>query len=248
MLLAHGADVDSPNGWALQTAAAQGHINIVKLLLEHGANVNARISEDHFPQGTALQAACEAGFGEIVNLLLEHHADPNLGAGPLTCPIIAAASQGEADILVQFIKARAHLDIFSGPDNTSPLITAASMLPVASVEALLDAGATIDLADSDGDTALIIAAASGDAECVQLLLDRGADIMHVNAAGYNALQRSIESENEDCVKLLVNCVSADLVVLKTAVDEANMEIARLVRDAAQIPASSEDVSHEDNQT
>ena len=94
MLLDYGADIDSPNGWALQTAAAQGHTEVVELLVSNGANVNTYIRNGHFPQCTALQGACEGRFLGIVTMLLEYHADPNLGGGVFTCPIIAAASQG----------------------------------------------------------------------------------------------------------------------------------------------------------
>jgi ankyrin repeat protein len=41
MLLDGGAKSNSPNGWALQTAAAQGHLDVVKELLIRGANVDA---------------------------------------------------------------------------------------------------------------------------------------------------------------------------------------------------------------
>lgn len=247
MLLSARADVNSPNGWALQAAAAQGHAGVVKLLLDDGANVNVCISNDRFPPGTALQAACEAGRVDIVTLLLDHHADPDLGAGPLTCPIIAAARLGEEEILGHLIKAGARLDVFGGPDHSTPLINAAAMLPWASVQALLDAGADINLPDKDGDTALIVAAACGDDECVQQLLDRGADIMHANKAGCNALQTAFENENGDCVKLLIDGVSVLLGALKTAVGEGNMAVARVVRGAVEKPDSSENVTHEEGQ-
>jgi ankyrin repeat protein len=240
MLLAHGAEVDSPLGWALQTAAAQGHLGVVRILLENGANVNACIGEDHFPQGTALQAACEAGLRDIVKLLLEYHADPDLGAGPLTCPIIAAASQGENDILNQLVEAGAKLDILGGPNERSPLVLAAAKLPVESVQKLLDAGATVDFETGDGDTALLVAAAVGDADCVQLLLNRGADILHVNAEGYNTLQAALgDGGDAACLRLIIWRVSAALLAVKTAVNEGNNELANLIREAAEKPVSGE---------
>ncbi|KAM6510500.1 hypothetical protein FSOLCH5_010940 [Fusarium solani] len=129
MLLDAKADINSPNGWALQTAAAEGHMEIVELLLKRGADVNALTTNDNMSSGTALQAAVEAGNGDIVALLLEHGADPNLGGGSLTCPIIAAANNGEKEILDRLINAKADVNRLGGEYNSTPLTYAAMYLP-----------------------------------------------------------------------------------------------------------------------
>ncbi|KAK6542248.1 hypothetical protein TWF694_006211 [Orbilia ellipsospora] len=229
MLLNHGAHVDSPNGWALQTAAEQGHFDVVKLLIEHGANVNASIDTEKFSQGTALQAATEAGQAEIVELLLKAGADPNIGAGPETCPIIAACRKGESYILELLLNAGATVDRFGGPDLSSPLINAASTLYKDSVERLLNAGADINLADNDGDTALIVAADVADAELVAFLLEKGADITHVSKRNVNALQTALNSEATECVKLLVEAVTRVLTAVGLAVKEENSEVKRVLQ-------------------
>ncbi|KAK6342278.1 hypothetical protein TWF730_001754 [Orbilia blumenaviensis] len=228
MLLDGGADVNSPNGWALQTAAEQGHLHIVELLIERGANVNACLDEDKFALGTALQAACEAGQGDVVASLIKHGADPNLGAGPETCPIIAACRRGEAGILEQLIQANATIDRFGGPDMSSPLINAAGTLYKDSVEKLLDAGADINLADKDGDTALIVAANVGDAALVAFLLERGADITHVSTRNVNALQTAMNAGATDCVEVLIEAVTRVLTALNTAVHNQNYEVKRIL--------------------
>ncbi len=68
-------DINRPNYmgyFALKEACSSGNTEIVKLLLEHGANVN---QPDFF--GTSLHAACKEGHTEIVKLLLEHGANVN---------------------------------------------------------------------------------------------------------------------------------------------------------------------------
>ncbi|KAK6522464.1 hypothetical protein TWF281_003025 [Arthrobotrys megalospora] len=228
MLLDHGADVNSPNGWALQTAAEQGHLEVVTLLVERGANVSACLDEAKFYLGTALQAACQAGQVEIVAFLLKNGADPNLGGGAETCPLISACRRGEAEILEHLINAGATIDRFGGPDMSSPLINAAGTLFKDSVEKLLNAGADINLEDNDGDTALIVAANVGDAELVAFLLEKGADITHVSKRNVNALQTALNSGATECVSLLIQAVTRVLTALNTAVAYQNYEVKRVL--------------------
>ncbi|TRX88591.1 hypothetical protein FHL15_010542 [Xylaria flabelliformis] len=78
-LISRGADVNSHYGSALQAAAAQGHFEMVQLLIAHDAYINS--FTDHHEACTALQAACNNGHIEIAERLLDKGANPNLGGG-----------------------------------------------------------------------------------------------------------------------------------------------------------------------
>ena len=67
----------------LSYAAGEGHTNVVRLLLEHGANPN--IAEEGAPDGFALFSACRGNHLETAGLLLEHGANPNAGADSSGC-------------------------------------------------------------------------------------------------------------------------------------------------------------------
>jgi ankyrin repeat protein len=80
-LLARGARVDQPSVNAmrvmpLHSAAAARSVTIARLLIEHGAHVNARQGESG--GFTPLMEAALNGHVELVELLLAFGADPTL--------------------------------------------------------------------------------------------------------------------------------------------------------------------------
>jgi len=58
-------------------AAEKGHTDIVKALLAHGADVNAKEPHGASAGATALMYAVVAGHNDIVQVLLTHGADVN---------------------------------------------------------------------------------------------------------------------------------------------------------------------------
>ena len=68
------ASTDPSGNTALHMACANGHLDIVKLLLKHGANPNALNKSKNTP----LHWAALNGRTEIIELLIEAKADANL--------------------------------------------------------------------------------------------------------------------------------------------------------------------------
>lgn len=67
---------DDRFGTPLVHAAGRGHLEIVRLLLERGADPNSP-EEGNAPHGRALYSAVYFGHFEVAKLLLEHGANPN---------------------------------------------------------------------------------------------------------------------------------------------------------------------------
>ncbi|KAI1452157.1 hypothetical protein F4805DRAFT_448633 [Annulohypoxylon moriforme] len=209
LLLEAGADVNASEGWAIQTAAAEGHYDVVLELLNHGADVNAFTTNQNFESGTALQGACEFGKTEIVSLLLEHGADPNLGGGPDRPPIAAAAMRAEEEIVELLVKAKADLDVISQTDPSG--------------------------------TPLISAAAYMPHSSLQLILDAGADINLADNDGDTPLIVAAARGEEEAVSFLLDN-GADIMhsncdgrnAIQTAYAHDNSECLKVLIDRVSI--------------
>ena len=82
-------------------AAQNGHLGIVKMLIEAGAEVNA----EYATGWTALMFAASKGKTAIVECLLNHGADPNVTDDKRFNPLMYAASKRYNDIVSLLEKA-----------------------------------------------------------------------------------------------------------------------------------------------
>jgi len=123
------------SGTPLRNAATAGHIEIVRLLLRHGADPN--LPEEHIaPRGHALHSAVCNGHIEIVKLLLEHGAYPNVeiesSADTLSAAMGSAGystgrNQAMVDLLCSYGAARSvHLLAYSNDLQTAAAVFAAN--------------------------------------------------------------------------------------------------------------------------
>jgi ankyrin repeat protein len=183
MLIDRGADVNLANkgGWtplylATDNLNIEGgdypvpkpdldHLEVIRSLLKHGANPNARVRDNtltrtiftmqwFFEDGaTPFIRAAQSSDIELMKLLLEYKADPTLATANGDNALTAAGGIGWVEG-VTFE--------WSAKDNVDAL------------RMLLDLGLEPNHANSEGRTALMGAALKGRNAAVQLLVDRGA--------------------------------------------------------------------------
>lgn len=104
-LLAKGADPRGDHGYgAFQNACLEGHVGVLRLLIEHGVDVNWRLRDD----SSGLAYAAGRGETETVRLLLSSGADPNLVAERNASALQRATCGGYADVVKLLLAAGAN--------------------------------------------------------------------------------------------------------------------------------------------
>ena len=177
-LLSCGMDVNVTGGFRatpLQAAASSGHTDSVRLLLDHGADVDLLSLTGDF--GNALQAAAWFGCEGIVNMLLDHGANANLSGGLMGNCVIAATSGAVAVV----------------PEATACRI----------IKRLIRAGAEIDCANTKDFIALHGAALADSSVMVEILLQNGADVNRSDSGGWSTLHMAAARGYEQVVRLLL---------------------------------------------
>ena len=223
-------------GVCLVTATKQGPPEVVKALLDAGADVNQVKGWD-----SPLTIAIEEKQLDIVNLFLERGADVNLTSS-FYSPLIVAARTGQLDIARSLLKRGANVNLV---DHTSPLIAAISAEQSDMVHLFLEQGAdvnlTTDTLNSTGAASPLIAAISAEQpDMVHLLLERGADVNLMTGPSHqfgaaSPLIAAVNAEQPDMVHLLleqgadVNALDSDkLDALLYAVRKDNVDIVKLL--------------------
>ena len=84
----------------IHLASAGGHISCIRVLAQHGADVNASTPiRDNKGGGTALHQACESGRADVVKALLMLGADVTQAAQNGRTPLIIAADCGHESVV-----------------------------------------------------------------------------------------------------------------------------------------------------
>jgi ankyrin repeat protein len=189
-----GAGVYNP----LHIAAREGHLGVIEVLLEAGADIDAVKCDD-----TALFVATSQGHKEAVALLLDRGADANARGRYNSNAIQEASYQGNREI-VELLIAR-------GADVNAVAVRGDTALQKASVsghkeivELLIEKGVDVNVQGGHHGSAIQAASLGGHKECLELLLDKGADV-NVQGGRYgNAIQAASYNGHKECLELLLD--------------------------------------------
>ncbi|KAK5988527.1 Ankyrin-3-like protein [Cladobotryum mycophilum] len=175
-------------GSALQVAAGKRHLDVLKLLVGLGANIN-----DPSNEAECVLSAAVRNY-DCLQFLLDSEADVNLrGTGQWSQTALdKAARNAYWDQFDLLLEKGPHLDL--GGKGSYPLhsllgadrLTSGQALP--RIKRLLDLGVDPNAQDGDSGTALHLACMRGNAQIARFLINNGADVNMTGEMHGTALQ------------------------------------------------------------
>jgi len=182
----------------LIAAARIGHIEIAKLLLEAGADVNI---EDK--QELPILAAANDGHKDFIAFLIDEKADKYIYTRGYGNALHCASRNGHLDAVNYLIEQGLNLNK-NGDSHGTPLNCAARNGHDLVVSTLIDAGADINL-ESDGQgSALNAASRNNHVEVVKILLDEGVEINAQTNGQGTALNAAARNGHLETLKFLLD--------------------------------------------
>jgi hypothetical protein len=133
----------------LFVASQKGNIEVLRLLLDKGAQVDLTANDGT----TSLMIASQYGHVEIVKLLLDKGANVDLQTSEGVSALIKASELGRVDVIKLLLENGANPNL-SRKDGTTALILSSKYQNYEVAKLLLEKGANLELKDEAGKTAL----------------------------------------------------------------------------------------------
>ena len=217
-------DGDEDNDTALMKAAGQGHIEVVRFLVEQGADLDVRNRQDQ----NALMFAAAGGHLAVVVFLIDRGADMSpvgflysYEYGPYT-PLMWAAYNGQLDVVNLLLEYGDIIRISGSPGFALGWAAYRGHLDVVNLlleyGVQLNPGRLLGKKRGSGTTALMLAAYGGHLEVVRFLLENGADI-HVYTAKWLSVQTGLGT-------IYFQEIGGNALML--AIDQGHAEVVRLL--------------------
>ena len=205
---------------ALHYSCRDGHVDIVKILVKHKANVNARTDSGDTPlilatrnkhdnvvhallsdsqclvdaKGqdgyTALQYSCKYGYVDIVKALVKHKANVNFRTDRGDTPLTLAAINKHDNVVHALLSDSQCLVDAKGQDGYTALQYSCKYGYVDIVKALVKHKANVNFWTDRGDTPLTLAAINKHDNVVHALSDYNCEILAKDKDAYTALLHS----------------------------------------------------------
>lgn len=232
ILLEHGVDAEA-NGRneALFLAAGEGHATTVQMLLENGAEVDAK----DWLGSTAMDFAAPGGYEKTIRVLLQHGARLDL-RDIQENSVLHWAVPHEAVV-------RLLLEHGADPNAQNerwqtPLSWVARDGPIAVAKLLLENRGDISIVDKFGCTALHGAALGDREDMLSLLLDHGANPYAKDKDGWTAMHVAALRHNKDLIQVLSGKVEdADAILDWVALQQQDAKkrslLQRMLEDKAE---------------
>ena len=219
---------------SLQLAVHGKHADVVQVLIDAGADIEAKDDEGRSP---LLVASC---LGELttVTKLVKAGADVHSTDAERNTCLILAACFGHTDT-VRYLVSLPEVDVNHQGVNGTALHLAVHGKHSDVVQVLIDAGADIEKKSADGRSPLLVASCLRDLTIVTRLVKAGADVRATDAERQTCLNLAVCHGHADTVRYLVSFPEVDLnhqgsknhTALHLAVQEKHADMVQVLIDA-----------------
>ena len=202
-LLSDGLEEDKDA--LLFTAISGKYQAAAKVLLESGANPNAKNSE-----GVSALNLAISTYPGIAALILAGGADPNAADSTGCTPLGLAVEKSIMSLILKLHTSGADMDAICDRNGNTPLTLAVRSQKTNIIETLLGNGADPDAKDKYGNTSLYYAIKGNMAEITDVLIEEGADIRKLpDTALPYAVRYGMEDISYELISSAKNINAAD---------------------------------------
>lgn len=180
----------------MHNAACHGHLDVVKLLFESGADLDVRNSDDETPS----EVASANRKWEVAKFLVEC-----LGVDSWDDWIVARSDSGSPKAPSVVLPALDRVEHVGSPDDQliSMHVACVGSDPDV-IQSLLGRGTGVNERDDKHETPLIVASRSGNLEVAKLLLKTSADVTSRDKYGWTPLHYASREGHLDIVRILLD--------------------------------------------
>lgn len=196
--------IDQQGLMPLHIAAKEGNLEIVRLLVESGAKVNARQTTWGV---SSLDYACEAGNTPVAEYLIDHGADVTARDLSKWTPLHRGCYSGVLEIVKLLVKKGGDLSARDALGYTPLHRTCITNGPLEMIRWIMDhvsEGKQTFINDSEAPASLLhLICGKGNLDVVKYFIEYGEDIWARSETGQTILHRACESGSLDTVVFLV---------------------------------------------